>query len=159
MTGKSGRTSSARGRTAGGLVAAVLVLGGLSGCGGLSVVTEGDVTLLVYNSSLLPRDGDDAQVTGAVAVANGCVGMASATNPDRVQAVIWPSGTEIDQVDPFTLRLPSGELVTEGTIVQGAGGYTTDPTRLEVEIPESCGFDVDQEVAVFNADDNPIVPE
>lgn len=159
MTGRSGGACSLGCRMVGGLAAAALLLGALSGCGGLSVVTEGDVTLLVYNSSLLPRDGNDAQITGAVALANGCVGMASASDPDQVRAVIWPSGTAIDQVDPLKLSLPSGELVSEGAIVQGAGGYTEDVAVLEVEIPASCGFDPSQEIAVFNADDDPIVTE
>ncbi len=159
MAGRPGGTSSVRRRAVGGLTAGALLLGAVSGCGGLSVVTEADNTLLVYNSSLLPRDGTDAQITGAVALANGCVGMTSASSPGQVRAVIWPSGTAIDRGDPFTLRLPSGELVSEGTLVQGAGGYTEDATRLDVEIPASCGFDPDQEIAVFNADDDPIVPE
>lgn len=145
--------------SSGGLAVVLLLLGALAGCGGQSVVTEGDITLLVYNGSLLPQDGTDAQITGMVAVANGCVGLASESTPDQVRAVIWPSGTEIAEVEPLKLRLPSGVLVTEGTNVQGAGGYSDDATALEIEVPSSCGFDADQETAVFNPDDDPTVPD
>jgi len=51
--------ASAARRTAGRLVAALMLVGIVAGCGGQTVVTDGDVTLLVHKGSLLPRGGNN----------------------------------------------------------------------------------------------------
>ena len=117
-------------------------------------MTEGDVTLLVHKGSLLPRGGTDAVVTGSLVLSNGCVGLVVG---DRVLAVIWPSGTELADVDPLTVRLPSGSLVIEGESVSGGGGYPApDSAGFDMEIPAACELDPD-EIAAFNPDDDPVV--
>ena len=89
--------------------------------------------------------GTDAQITGTLVLRNGCVGLAIG---DRVLAVIWPSGTELDDADPLVLQLPSGGLVAEGQSVQGAGGFSTpDAIDRALEIPAACDLDAD-EIAV-----------
>jgi hypothetical protein len=80
------------------------------------------------------------------------------TTPGQGWPIIGLSRSEIAKADPLELRLPSEDLVVGGTIVQGAGGYTDGSTALERDIPASCGFGPDQEITVFNAEDDPIVP-
>ena len=146
--------ASADWRVAGRLVAALMLVGAVSACGGQTVVTEGDVTLLVHKGSLLPRGGTDAVVAGSLVLRNGCVGLVVG---DRVLAVIWPSGTELADVDPLTVRLPSGSLVTEGESVQGTGGFPSpDSPNSDLVIPAACELDPD-EIAAFNPDDDPVV--
>lgn len=141
-------------RAAGRLGAAVILLATVAACGVQAVVTESDVTLMVHKDSLLPRDGTDAQITGTLVLRNGCVGLAIG---DRVLAVIWPSGTELDDTDPLVLQLPSGALVAEGQSVQGAGGFPApDSVDIALEIPTACDLDPD-EMAAFNPDDDPVV--
>ncbi len=136
---------------------ALVLAGAVAGCGGPSVTTEGDVTLLVHGGALLPRGGDDAQIVGTVAVRNGCVGLAAEGQPDRVLAAIWPSGTRLDGVDPVRLRLPSGTLVDQGTAIRGGGGYhAPDSAEVGLQIPAACHLDT-AEVVVFNPDDDPAI--
>ncbi len=137
--------------------AAVVLMATVAACGGQTVVTEGDVTLMVHKDSLLPRGGEDALITGTLILRNGCVGLALGYAPDRVVAVIWPSGTELDDADPLVVRLPSGSLVAEGQSVQGAGGFhAPDSADIALEVPTACDLDP-EEIAVFNPDDDPVV--
>lgn len=96
-------------------------------------------------------------ISGSLALSNGCVGLTIGDAPERVMAVIWPSGTELDGVDPLTVRLPSGSLVVEGESVYGAGGFSApDSPDSTLAIPAACELDPD-EIAVFNPDDDPVV--
>lgn len=148
------------GSTLGRLSAALLLIATLPGCGGgQSAITRGGVTILVHDGALLPRGGNDALITGALTQRNGCVGLASDDALGGVVPVIWPSGTELVEDAPLSLRLPSGAPVVEGQHVQGAGGYAAPgSTDITIEVPEACALDRN-EIAVFNPDDDPIVVE
>ena len=105
----------------------------------------------------MPRGGNDALITGSLVPSNGCVDLVSEEAPDRVVAVIWPSGTELEDVDPLTVRLPSGALVAEGQSIQGAGGYhEPDSAVIALEMPAAPALDPDQ-IAVLNPDHDPVV--
>lgn len=138
---------------------ALVLAGTVAACGGQAVRTDGDVTLLVHRHALLPRGGNDAGIAGTVAVQNGCVGLMEDGQPGRVLAAIWPSGTRIETTDPLRLRLPSGTTVSEGTTIQGAGGYHAPGSEaVGLQIPAACQLDAD-EVVVFNPDDDPVAME
>lgn len=140
------------------MIVALVLSASVSGCGGgQSVTTQGSASLLVHDGSLLPRGGVDALIAGTLTVKNGCVGLASPDAPDRVVAAIWPSGTELVDDDPLSVRLPSGALVAEGQTVKGTGGYSRpDSADVTLDLPEECDLNAD-EIAVFNPDDNPSV--
>lgn len=142
------------GRLAVGLLLALTLVG----CGGQSEVRSGDLTVFVHDDALLPRGGTHAMVEGRLAVRDGCV-LLENEEFQTLYPVIWPSATSIARAEPLTLRLPSGEELAAGQVVNGAGGYHHPSSeQIEVDIPARCLGDTD-EVAVFNPDDDPWVGE
>ncbi len=120
---------------------------------GPRAITSGWHTIYVHPRSLLPQGGDDAQISGRLAIRQGCVVLESESG-EEWYPVVWPGGTRIASTDPFAVRLPSGEEVVLGEPLLGGGGYHSAAT-LPLEIPAEC-LNEWQEVAVFNADDKPL---
>lgn len=133
-------------------IAAAVIAGLLTACGGVSDqrVGDDDLRFFVHGRTILPSGGMDALVDGALAAADGCVLLEAG---ESRYPVVWPSGTSIASTDPLVIELPSGEQVHLGDQVQGGGGYL-DPGRLGIDVPDEC-LNEYGEVAVFNPDDDP----
>ena len=135
------------------MLALVLLALALVGCGGQSEVRGDDYTIFVHGGSLLPRGGMDAEIEGTLTTRGACVLLQSSWS-DIAFPVIWPAGTSIVSEHPLTLRLRSGEELTVGQVVSGAGGMLQASWEgVEVHIPAEC-LPESGEVAVFNPDDN-----
>lgn len=131
-------------------VAVAIVLAGCSGA--QSEQRLGQFSIYVHGDSLLPRGGEDALLEGQLVARDGCVLLGG--DPGTASAVIWPSGTSIIEVDPVTLRLPSGEHLKVGQRVSGGGGaHDVASDRVEIDIDEACLTD-SAEVLIFNPDDD-----
>ena len=104
------------------LVAALVVAGLLSGCGG-KAITAGDTTVLV---SEFARSGMDALGGGRLEVVGGCLG-ASGT------VIVWPYRTRVVSEDPLTISIPDKGTFAVGDDVEVAGGYVLEHTSTTVE--------------------------
>lgn len=154
-------------------VAAAVIASLLAACGGVSEQRVGDddqrdgdddrreevseqrvgddgLRFFVHGPTVGPEEGEDAEVSGVLAAADGCVLLEEGGSRFPV---VWPSGTSVAGSDPLVIELPSGEQVHLGDRVSGGGGYS-DPERLGIEVPAEC-LDEYGEVAVFNPDDDP----
>jgi hypothetical protein len=128
------------------VVATVLLTAGCSD--GQITKTEGDVRIWLHESGFATSaDAADLQGTMVYDPDSRCMYLIHLD--DSLHAIIWPSGTRIDEEDPIVLT-SKGETIREGDTVEGGGGhYPFD--RFEELIPAECRTGADG-VVVFNAD-------
>lgn len=132
----------------------VMVVIAVAGCGGgsgQSEVSRGRYTIYVHDDSLLPRGGDDALLQGTLVTRGGCVLLGQGDG--AAYPVVWPTGTSIADDDPLTLELRSGQRVTVGESVTGAGGshQADNQSVVKVDSADECRAETG-EVYVFNPD-------
>ncbi len=134
-----------------GLVLATALLA--AGCSeGQITKTEGDVRIWLHESGFA-TSADAADLQGTMVYDRDARCMFLVRGENR-RAVIWPSGTRIEEEDPVVL-LSRGETIREGDIVSGGGGsHSFD--RFEDLIPSECrtgaagvvGCNADSEIEV-----------
>jgi hypothetical protein len=119
-----------------------------AGCSeGQITKTEGDVRIWLHESGFATSaDAADLQGTMVYERDSRCMFL---TRVENRHAVIWPSGTRIDEEDPVVLT-SRGETIREGDLVSGEGGWHSFD-RFEDLIPAECRTGADG-VVVFNAD-------
>ena len=120
----------------------------LAGCSeGQIESTSGDVRIWLHESGFA-TGGSDAIVAGTVVFdrANNCILLEEGSS--RLP-VIWPSDARIMEQNPVTIRV-QGETVSEGDVVEGAGGYQ-QVGRFDDLIPAEC-HGSGGGVAMFNSD-------
>lgn len=98
----------------------------LAGCAATTEQVVGDTRLVAATGA---QPGDEALIEGKVALTEGgCVGLRTADGVTHL--VIWPAGTNLDDIQPLRVELPSGAEVTIDEPVAGAGGFYEAPEEL-----------------------------
>jgi hypothetical protein len=87
--------------------------------------------------------GADARISGKLAVINGhCLGIAAqGQQTGNGTIVAWPEGTEVEDADVLTIKLPNGTQLHLNDSVTGGGGVVTNRNSggLVPPVPTDCG--------------------
>jgi hypothetical protein len=106
------------------------------------VAVEG---MQIWRSAQGSGDFLEAEVDGTVGYDEDCSAFLHDEEFDLRYPVVWPAGTEIEQADPLTIRLPDDIIVEVDVVVSGGGGYHSDVALF----PEGCA--ASGETAICNA--------
>ncbi len=120
------------------ILVALVALAALSGSDNSSGSPRGGLALdgpLVRSTAPLDQHGSDAaEITGVVALVDGCVLLADPFD-GRTTAVVWPNRTQWDAASE-TIELPNGDVVGIGDEVWGGGGFSRPGADDTVEAEE-----------------------
>ena len=85
----------------------------------------------------------DARISGRLAVIRGhCLGIGAQGQESKNGTIVaWPEGTEVEDSDVLTIKLPTGTQLHLNDPVTGGGGVVTNGNSggLVPQVPANCG--------------------